>query len=322
MSLKEFRRFKCPAQYLNQGFPPGVVIALQFIKIFKDVPYLKEGFVLGIIIALQFIKIFKGVPIALLIIHRGYAMDPPCPPFECSHMWGPPLVCSLKDSSLHNSLRQPAFDLIHTIIASDASALLTLRLRYHLPLAIDTSTSADFNDDEDEILLSHDVEEKENSCWDEFSVQSKLISRDCKEWMCIPMLWLDVLTGLDPSTLPISFSKVVFWALSRFSTVELGSNMEMDLSAGDWVSTYATEVSAALGWEIPNGSNDGGDGKTSRNAIKASTLCIPLLRTFKRYAEQFVALMERGSLYKQWTWEPRMAESLILLIIDSQDVRM
>lgn len=25
--------------------------------------------------------------IALLIILRGYQMNPPCPPFECAHMW-------------------------------------------------------------------------------------------------------------------------------------------------------------------------------------------------------------------------------------------
>lgn len=25
--------------------------------------------------------------IALLIIQRGYSMNPPCPPFECAHMW-------------------------------------------------------------------------------------------------------------------------------------------------------------------------------------------------------------------------------------------
>lgn len=25
--------------------------------------------------------------IALRIVHRGYQMNPPCPPFECAHMW-------------------------------------------------------------------------------------------------------------------------------------------------------------------------------------------------------------------------------------------
>ncbi|XP_058113518.1 uncharacterized protein LOC131256610 isoform X2 [Magnolia sinica] len=261
----------------------------------------------------------KACKIALLIIHRGYTMDPPCPPFECAHMWGPPLVCSLKDSSLHSSLRQPAFDLIHTIIVSDASSLVTLKLKYHVPLSIDTSISADFNDEEDELPLSHDVEEKESSCWNEFSVQSKLTSRECKEWMCIPMLWFDVLIGLDPSTLPISFSKVVFWALSRFSTVEPESSTEMTLSVRDWVSAYAGKISASFGWETPNGSDDGGGGKESRNSVKASTLCIPLIRTFKRCAAHFVVQVEQGDLRKQWTWEPRMAESLILLLVDPND---
>ncbi|KAK8349140.1 hypothetical protein V6Z12_A06G123500 [Gossypium hirsutum] len=66
--------------------------------------------------------------IALLIIHRGYKMNPPCPPFECAHMWGPSLVSSLKDSSLYSSLRQPAFDLIQTILVSDAATLITSML--------------------------------------------------------------------------------------------------------------------------------------------------------------------------------------------------
>jgi senataxin len=28
-----------------------------------------------------------GHKIALLIVLRGYKMNPPCPPFECAHMW-------------------------------------------------------------------------------------------------------------------------------------------------------------------------------------------------------------------------------------------
>ncbi|KFK43885.1 hypothetical protein AALP_AA1G186300 [Arabis alpina] len=65
-----------------------------------------------------------GHKIALLIVLRGYKMNPPCPPFECAHMWGPSLVSSFKDSSLHISLRQPAIDLVQAILVSDATALL------------------------------------------------------------------------------------------------------------------------------------------------------------------------------------------------------
>ncbi|AEE29498.2 P-loop containing nucleoside triphosphate hydrolases superfamily protein [Arabidopsis thaliana] len=70
-----------------------------------------------------------GHKIALLIVLRGYKMNPPCPPFECAHMWGPSLVSSYKDSSLHISLRQPAIDLVQAILVSDATALLASLLR-------------------------------------------------------------------------------------------------------------------------------------------------------------------------------------------------
>lgn len=194
----------------------------------------------------------------------------------------PSLVCSLKDSSLHSSLRQPSFDLIHTIIVSDASALMSMKLKSHASLNVDMRISTDFNDEEDELPFFHDVEEKESSCWNEFSEQSKLTSRECKDWMCIPMLWVDVLIEVDPSTLPISFSKAVFWALSRFSMVEPETSAEMELSVTDWLSSYTGQISFSFGWEVPNGSDDGGN-KQSKNSVKASVLCVPLIRAFKRF---------------------------------------
>ena len=46
---------------------------------------------------------------------------------------GPYLVSSLKDSSLHSSLRQPAFNLFQTIIVSDAAVLVSSMLDCHTP---------------------------------------------------------------------------------------------------------------------------------------------------------------------------------------------
>ncbi|XP_042505468.1 uncharacterized protein LOC122082032 isoform X2 [Macadamia integrifolia] len=261
----------------------------------------------------------KACQIALLIVHRGYKMNPPCPPSECALMWGPSLLCSLKDSSLHNSLRQPAFDLIQTIIVSDAAALITLLFECHTLLDVDTSMSADVNDDEDELLFCHDIEEKENSCWSEFNVQSKVTSRDCRDWMCIPLLWFDVLVEVDPSVLPISFSKAVIWASSRFSMVE-PEDSNLALSVRDWLSSCAGTISASFDWEVPTGSDHGGDGKESNNSVKASTMCITLIKAFKRFSAHFVIQMEQGGLWKQWTCEPRMAESLILLLLDPNDI--
>ncbi|KAK9097548.1 hypothetical protein Sjap_023045 [Stephania japonica] len=258
----------------------------------------------------------KACQIAILIIHRGYKMNPPCPPFECAHMWGPSLICSLKDSSLHNCLRQPAFDLILQIIVSDAVALIFSLFSCQANTYIDVRASSE-NDCEHELSFSHDVEEKDASCWSEFYDQSKLTSRECKGWMCIPLLWHDVLVDMNPSVFPISFSKGVLWALSRLSMVEPGNSYEVGDSVKDWLSFNAREIS--FFWEVPTGYDDGGDGKESKNSIKTSKMGLPLIRIFRRLAGHFFVQMEHGQIWKQWTWEPRMAESLILLLMDPND---
>ncbi|WOK96345.1 hypothetical protein Cni_G05052 [Canna indica] len=257
--------------------------------------------------------------IAILIIHRGYTMSPPCPPSECAHMWGPSLVSSLKDSSLHSSLRQPAFDLINTIIVSDASALMSLKLKCNASSNICTNTLQVLIDDEDEQLFFDDVEENVNSCWSEFGTQNKLTSFECTEWACIPLLWFEVLTKIDPSMLLISFSKAVFWALSHISLLESGSSMELSSSVEEWMSLNAREISSSFGWEVPTGTDDGGDGRECRNSVRASSRTVLLTKILKRLAAHFVLQIEQHELQKQWTWEPKMAESLILLIIDPDD---
>ncbi|KAI3786251.1 hypothetical protein L1987_45386 [Smallanthus sonchifolius] len=263
----------------------------------------------------------KACQIALLIIHRGYKMNPSCPPFECAHMWGPSLVASLKDSSLYSSLRQPAFDLIQTILVSDASALVSSILHYQLHKGVDRNI-IDFKDEDgNEDLFADDVEEKDTdtSCWNDFSVQGQTTASEFGVWMCIPMLWVDVLVEIDPAVLPVSFSKAVLWALSRFSMVEPESSTEMALPVGHWLATRAPEVSHLFGWRTPSGSDDGGDGEESNNSVKVTTMCIPLIRTFRRLTSHFITRMEQGELRKQLTWEPRMAESLILLLVDPDD---
>ena len=82
--------------------------------------------------------------------------------------------------------------------------------------------SFELNDeDEDEgLLFAHDSEEKDDNCWNEFSVQSRFTSQEFGEWMSIPMLWHDVFVEIDPLIFPVSFSKAVLWALSRLTMVE------------------------------------------------------------------------------------------------------
>ena len=196
---------------------------------------------------------------------------------------GPSLASSLKNLSLHSSLRQPAFDLMQTILVSDAAALASLIPTHSTPLNVDVTMISSFVNAEDEVSLSHDEEENENSCWNEFSIQGMLTSQDCKEWSCVPMLWLDVLVDVDPCILPISFCTAVVWALSRFSVLDTETNVDNHLPVREWISLHTKEVLKSMMWEIPQGSDDGGEGRESKNSVRASSLCIPLMRVFKRY---------------------------------------
>ena len=195
---------------------------------------------------------------------------------------GPPLVSSLKDSSLYNSLRQSAFDLIQTILVSDAAVLISSLLSSCPPPSPARSIFNELNDDDDDarLLFSVDAEEKNDSSWKDFSMQSKIASLDFGEWMCIPMLWIDVLVDINPLVLPVSFWKAVFWAQSRFSMVEPEINSEGALPVRTWLSS--SEISATFGWKLPTGSDDGGDEKEQKNSIKVSTMSLPLIRAFIR----------------------------------------
>lgn len=203
---------------------------------------------------------------------------------------GPSLVSSLKDSSLHSSLRQPAFDLVETIIVSDATALIYSVL--NCGTASSTVSSMTYEvidlDNENDIWLPNilDGEEQDsstNSSWSQFSMQSGITSQVFREWMCIPMLWVDVLVDTNFSLLPISVSKAVFWARSHFPMVELESSAEMVLSVKSCLSSFAAELSSSFGWKVPTGSDDGGDGNKSKNSVEVLTMSCPLIRTFKRF---------------------------------------
>ncbi|XP_074268049.1 uncharacterized protein LOC141591568 [Silene latifolia] len=262
----------------------------------------------------------KACQIALLIVHRGYKMSPPSPPTECAHMWGPSLLSSLKDPSLHTSLRQPAIDLIQTILVSDAAALLHSYFHCQTSSKGDSSIPFDWSEEMDDVsLYAVFDDEKVISCWSEFTSQSNIVCPEYIEWLCIPMLWLDLLVEIDPSVLSISILKAVLWALSRFSMVEAENSSELSIPVKSWLSSSAVEVSAHFGWKSPTGSNDGGDGSASKNSVRVSTMCIPLIKTFRRLAAYFITRMEQGELQRQWTWESQMGECLILMISDPND---
>ena len=61
-------------------------------------------------------------------------------------------MSSLKDSSLHSSLWQPAFDLVQTIIVSDDAALLADLLNDHTPLCLERIIPVELSDNDDDGL--------------------------------------------------------------------------------------------------------------------------------------------------------------------------
>jgi len=195
---------------------------------------------------------------------------------------GPSLISSIEDTSLHISLRQPALGLIYIIIISDASALISYKLKYEAVKKDNVSNSVMFADDDDELPFSHDAEEKSQSCWNDFSVVNKLASRECKDWKCIPLLWYLTMVQLEPSKLPIAFSKAVLWGLSHVSVLEPGLTTESSVPVNAWLSSHAGEVSSTFTWQVPNGADDGGGWRDCINTLKVLQFCTLLLKIFKR----------------------------------------
>ncbi|XP_010462744.1 PREDICTED: uncharacterized protein LOC104743346 [Camelina sativa] len=257
-----------------------------------------------------------GHKIALLIVLRGYKMNPPCPPFECAHMWGPSLVSSYKDSSLHISLRQPAIDLVQAILVSDATALLAALLRNNTGKYM--GDELQYDDDDSNLPFSHTAEDVSDRPWSDFTQQSKITLGECKEWMCIPMLWISTLTNTNLLNLPVSLSQAVFWSRSRFCLVESDKNDEMTLDIETWLSSSAVEIKGTLGWKVATGSDDGGPGKESKNSVAVSKMCLTLTRTLKRLTTCYLVQMGE-ECRKQWTWVPGMAETFILSLSDPDD---
>ncbi|XP_040383283.1 uncharacterized protein LOC102709595 [Oryza brachyantha] len=261
----------------------------------------------------------NATKIALLIVQRGYTMNPPCPASECVHMWGPSLIGSLTDTSLHSSLRQPALDLINILIISDVSALISFQLKYESCTKGGISNSVIFVDDEDELPVFCDAQEMDYSCWNDFSILYKLTCRECKDWRCVPLLWYLIMVQLEPSKLPIAFSKAVFWALSHISVLKPEAATDLSLPVNDWLSLHAGEVLPTFSWQVPNGADDGGVGQECINILKVSQSCTLLLKIFKRFAIHVIMQIEKCGLQKQWAWESMMAESLILTLVDHND---
>lgn len=195
----------------------------------------------------------------------------------------PSLVSSLKDLSLHNSLRQPAFDLIQIIVVSDCAAMVSIQINISLLSSnTDMKIISNLYDDEDDVPLFDELELNENSCWNAFCSQSRLATQGHKEWRCIPLLWHDIFIGVDPSILPISFCKAVIWGLSHFPLLDSDTSIEKNLSVTNWLSSHASEILPSFVWEVPNGYDDSAGRKESKNSVDGSLMCVPLMKIFKR----------------------------------------
>ncbi|AAG09081.1 Similar to tRNA-splicing endonuclease positive effector SEN1 [Arabidopsis thaliana] len=220
------------------------------------------------------------------------------------------------DSSLHISLRQPAIDLVQAILVSDATALLASLLRNNTGKFM--GYEIQYDDDDSNLPFSHTTEDVSDRSWSDFTQQSKITLGECKEWMCIPMLWITTLTNTNFLNLPVSLSQAVFWSRSRFCLVESEKNDEMTVDIETWLSSSAVEIKGTLGWKVATGSDDGGPGKESKNSVTVSKMCLTLIRTLKRLTTCY--LVQIGDeCRKQWTWVPEMGETFILSLSDPDD---
>lgn len=196
-------------------------------------------------------------------------------------------MSSFNDSALHISLRQPAIDLVQTILVSDATALLASLLRNNTGNYMGNEVK--YDDDDSNLPFPHAVEDVSDRPWSDFTQQSKVTLGECKEWMCIPMLWITTLTNTNLLNLPVSLSQAVFWSRSRFCLVESEKNDDMTVDMETWLSSSAVEIKGTLGWKVATGSDDGGPGKESKNSVTVSKMCPTLIRTLKRYF--FISLL-------------------------------
>ncbi|KAG6555775.1 hypothetical protein Mapa_003016 [Marchantia paleacea] len=269
----------------------------------------------------------KARQVAFSIVGRGYTMDPPLPPVECVHVWGPPLVATLKDTSLMKAVRQSAIDLMQSIFVADAAALAAVTIqqastpsarRYMLDIGDD-----DFDSVFEEEMPNGEVEVVADI---KYSMSFLSVTRSveaCEEWSCLPLIWIEVLSATLPVSVPRSFTKSIMWALSRLSLVDLEAVSSLNSGKVDSdVIACSDVILTALQWVKPKGYDDGAGGKGCANAVKAKAHLKELVGILKRQAESYVnRLGDRGFEQQEaWVWEPRMAEPVVLLLLDANSV--
>ena len=192
---------------------------------------------------------------------------------------GPPLLESVKDTQLYDAVRQPAIHLLEIIIVADSVVLASLDSR-------DTKISDNFIEinDEDVDDLNKRIETMfENNRLREYKGLDKL-TEERDNWLCAPILWVEILGKVLPSELPDSFSLAVAWASARMFLV---SSANPNLSGNCFPDRYpevtsSKALSSSLIWETPKGCDDGADGQLVPNAVKVSSHGSQLVLLLKR----------------------------------------
>lgn len=269
----------------------------------------------------------KARQVAFSIVGRGYTMDPPSPPVECVHVWGPPLVATLKDTSLMKAVRQSAIDLMQSIFVADAAALAAVTIQQaSTPSA--RRYMLDIGDDDFDSVFEEEMPNGEAEVVADIKYSMSFLSvtrsvEACEEWSCLPLIWIEVLSATFPVSVPRSFTKSIMWALSRLSLVDLEAVSSLNSGkVGSDVIACSDVILAALQWVKPKGYDDGAGGEGCANAVKSKAHLKELVGILKRQAESYVNRLGDGGFEQQeaWVWEPRMAEPVVLLLLDANSV--
>ncbi|MCO5611008.1 hypothetical protein L7F22_065256 [Adiantum nelumboides] len=254
----------------------------------------------------------KARQIAFLIILRGFKMHPACPPMECVHVWGPSLLESARDTQLYDSLRRPAVQLLETIIIADSVVLSYLHSR-----GSESKSSFPLNTFEPLEAVAENELGGNISYLNEHKTLDKLVD-SCTNWLCAPILWVEILEKVLPSDLPETFSQAVLWASSRLSLASEGELASRDVQPNQHRKVgFPDTIVRSLVWETPKGCDDGADGKICPNSVVAQDYVTQLVLLLKGSVGTFLGQIQLTRVSGSWIWDPYLAEVLVLLSLDS-----
>lgn len=183
---------------------------------------------------------------------------------------GPALITALKDISLHAALRQPAIDLMQSIIMADVAALDELSSK-QTPSSSPWKGLLDDGcfDDEDAEPTIETEQSNDDKLWRSLEKLNSAVRDAANTWFCLPLVWMEGLKSLPPASVPASFSKFVVWAASQLSLFSIETQeAQADLLVLHNGIAFSHGFGVALCWPAPKGCDDGDDGKPCSNSVK------------------------------------------------------